>query len=80
MGVDGPGARCIIVIHAWRISDACGFAVPSMEYQEERTQHAEHYGRKTDEEFAEYCEKKEYVGVSLDRLLALPLPTRTDVH
>jgi hypothetical protein len=72
--VDGPSARAIIVIRAQRISDACGFAVPFMEYQQERTQHAEHFGRKSDEEFAAYCEKKDHVGVSLDGLPALPLP------
>ncbi|MEO3975259.1 pyridoxamine 5'-phosphate oxidase family protein [Streptomyces sp. CAU 1734] len=71
---DGPSARAVIVIHARRISDACGFAVPFMEYTGERTQHAEHFGRKSDEEFAAYCEKKEHVGVSLDGLPALPLP------
>ncbi|MFE3828587.1 pyridoxamine 5'-phosphate oxidase family protein [Streptomyces sp. NPDC059092] len=78
---DGPAARAIIVIHARRISDACGFAVPFMEYREERTQHAEHFGRKSDEEFAAYCAKKEYVPVSLDGLPALPmpLPPRTDL-
>ncbi|MFF3324235.1 pyridoxamine 5'-phosphate oxidase family protein [Streptomyces sp. NPDC002889] len=78
--VDGPGARAIIVVRARRISDACGFAVPFMDYQQERTQHAEHLGRKTDEEFAKYCEKKDHVGVSLDGLpaLPLPLPARTD--
>ncbi|MFC9648937.1 MULTISPECIES: pyridoxamine 5'-phosphate oxidase family protein [unclassified Streptomyces] len=71
---DGPGARAIIVIRAERVSDACGFAVPFMEYREERTQHAEHFGRKTDEEFAAYCAKKDHVGVSVDGLPALPLP------
>ncbi|WP_336321589.1 pyridoxamine 5'-phosphate oxidase family protein [Streptomyces lavendofoliae] len=71
---DGPGARAVVVVHARRISDACGFAVPFMDYREERTQHAEHVGRKTDEEFAAYCEKKHHVGVSLDGLPALPLP------
>ncbi|MFE4371991.1 pyridoxamine 5'-phosphate oxidase family protein [Streptomyces sp. NPDC056835] len=71
---DGPGARAVIVIHAQRISDACGFAVPFMDYREERTQHAEHFGRKSDEEFAAYCAKKDHVGVSLDGLPALPLP------
>ncbi|WP_328402703.1 pyridoxamine 5'-phosphate oxidase family protein [Streptomyces sp. NBC_00390] len=78
--VDGPSARAIIVVRAVRISDACGFAVPFMDYREERTQHAEHFGRKTDEEFAAYCEKKEHVAVSLDGLpaLPLPLPARTD--
>ena len=78
---DGPAARAIIVIHAVRIADACGFAVPFMEYREERTQHAEHFGRKSDEEFAAYCAKKEHVPVSLDGLPALPMPMppRTDL-
>jgi predicted pyridoxine 5'-phosphate oxidase superfamily flavin-nucleotide-binding protein len=77
---DGPAARAIIVVHARRISQVCGFAVPFMDYREERTQHAEYFGRKSDEEFAAYCEKKEHIGVSLDGLpgLPLPLPARTD--
>lgn len=45
-----------------------------MEYQGERTLHAEYFGRKTDEEFAAYCEKKEFIGSSVDGLPALPLP------
>lgn len=69
---DGPGARAIILVHARRIADVCGYAVPFMEYQGERTLHAEYFGRKTDEEFGEYCEKK--VAVSLDGLPALPVP------
>ncbi|MFF1958701.1 pyridoxamine 5'-phosphate oxidase family protein [Streptomyces sp. NPDC058220] len=78
---DGPSARAIILIRAQRVSDACGFAVPFLDYREERTQHAEHFGRKSDEEFAAYCEKKDHVGVSLDGLpaLPLPLPPRTDL-
>ncbi|MEV8342658.1 pyridoxamine 5'-phosphate oxidase family protein [Streptomyces niveus] len=77
---DGPSARAIILVTAVRISDSCGFAVPFLEYREERTQHAQHFARKSDEEFAAYCEKKEHVGVSLDGLpaLPLPLPARTD--
>jgi hypothetical protein len=71
---DGPAARAVVVVRAHRISDACGFAVPFMDYREERTQHAEHFARKSDEEFAAYCEKKEHVGTSLDGLPALPLP------
>ncbi len=70
---DGPSARAIIVVRAERIGDSCGFAVPFMDYREERTLHAEHFGRKTDEEFAAYCESG-HVGVSLDGLPALPLP------
>ncbi|OEJ97012.1 pyridoxamine 5'-phosphate oxidase family protein [Streptomyces thermolilacinus] len=78
---DGPSARAIVVVRARRISDSCGFAVPYMDYREERTQHAEYFGRKTDEDFAAYCEKKEFVGRSVDGLpaLPLPLPPRTDV-
>ncbi|MFJ5549029.1 pyridoxamine 5'-phosphate oxidase family protein [Streptomyces sp. NPDC093225] len=72
--VDGPSARAVILVHANRISDSCGYAVPFMGYREERTLHAEYFARKTDEEFAAYCEKKEHIGTSLDGLPALPLP------
>ncbi|MFJ4781335.1 pyridoxamine 5'-phosphate oxidase family protein [Streptomyces sp. NPDC088762] len=71
---DGPAARAIILVRARRIADVCGYAVPLMEYQGERTLHAEYFGRKTDDEFGEYCEKKEFIGTSLDGLPALPLP------
>ncbi|MFD0269527.1 pyridoxamine 5'-phosphate oxidase family protein [Streptomyces sp. NPDC127106] len=71
---DGPGARAVVVVHVLRVSDSCGFAVPFMEYKGERELHAEYFGRQTDEEFAAYCERKEYVGVSVDGLPALPLP------
>ncbi|MCP9959648.1 MULTISPECIES: pyridoxamine 5'-phosphate oxidase family protein [Streptomyces] len=79
-GADGPSARAIVVVRVRRVSDSCGFAVPFLDYREERTQHAEHFARKTDEEFAAYCERKEHVGRSLDGLpaLPLPLPPRTD--
>ncbi|MGW0749452.1 pyridoxamine 5'-phosphate oxidase family protein [Streptomyces sp. NPDC002587] len=73
-GADGPSARAVIVVRALRIADVCGYAVPLMEYQGERTLHSEYFGRKTDEEFAEYCEKKDFIGTSLDGLPALPLP------
>ncbi|MFF8259602.1 pyridoxamine 5'-phosphate oxidase family protein [Streptomyces virginiae] len=71
---DGPGARAIILVRARRIADVCGYAVPFMDYRGERTLHADHLARKTDEEFAEYCEKKEHIATSLDGLPALPLP------
>ncbi|MFG2995697.1 pyridoxamine 5'-phosphate oxidase family protein [Streptomyces sp. NPDC048340] len=73
-GADGPSARAVIVVRARRITDVCGYAVPFMEYQGERTLHAEYFGRKTDEEFAAYCEKKEFIETSIDGLPALPLP------
>ncbi|MEW2587401.1 pyridoxamine 5'-phosphate oxidase family protein [Streptomyces virginiae] len=71
---DGPGARAIILVRARRIADVCGYAVPYMEYRGERTLHADYLARKTDEEFAEYCEKKDHIATSLDGLPALPLP------
>ncbi|WP_457028393.1 pyridoxamine 5'-phosphate oxidase family protein [Kitasatospora sp. P5_F3] len=71
---DGSALRCIVLVHATRVSDSCGFAVPLMEYQEDRTMHAEFFDRKTDEEFAVYCEGKPYIPVSVDGLPALPLP------
>ncbi|MBF9128461.1 pyridoxamine 5'-phosphate oxidase family protein [Plantactinospora sp. S1510] len=71
---DAPGLRAIIVVTAERISDTCGYSIPFMDYREERTLHSDYFGRKTDEEFAAYCERKDHVGVSLDGLPALPLP------
>jgi Pyridoxamine 5'-phosphate oxidase len=71
---DGPGLRAIIVVTAHRISDTCGYAVPFMDYREDRTLHAQYFERKTDAEFAAYCEAKEYNPVSIDGLPALPLP------
>ena len=78
-GADGPGARAIIVIHAVLVSDSCGFAVPYLDYREERTQHAEHFGRKSEAEFAAYCARKPHNGTSIDGLpgIPLPLPERT---
>ena len=71
---DGPGLRAIILVTARRISDSCGFAVPFMDYVEDRDLHARHFGRKSDEEFATYCENKEFNPVSVDGLPALPMP------
>ena len=75
---DGPGVRAIILVRAERVSDSCGYAVPFMDYQQDRPLHAQNFGRKSDEEFAVYCEKKEYNGTSIDGLpaLRLPLPPR----
>lgn len=71
---DAPGVRAIIVVTAGLISDTCGFAVPFMDYREERTLHADYFGRKSDDEFAAYCASKEYNAASIDGLPALPLP------
>jgi hypothetical protein len=71
---DGPGVRAIIVVRAKLISDTCGYAVPFMDYREDRPTHRQFLGRKTDDEFAAYCESKEYNAQSIDGLPALPLP------
>jgi hypothetical protein len=71
---DAPGLRAVIVVTARLVSDSCGFAVPLMDYRAERTLHAEFFGRKSDAEFAAYCEAKEHNGTSIDGLPALPLP------
>lgn len=71
---DGPGLRAVILVHAARVSDSCGFAVPLMDYAGERTLHTDFLGRKTDAEFAAYCAAKEHNRTSLDGLPALPLP------
>jgi hypothetical protein len=73
-GADGPGARAIILVSAVMVSDSCGFAVPFMDYREERTQHAQYFGRKSDTEFAAYCGSKTHNRTSIDGLPALPLP------
>lgn len=76
---DGPAARAIILVEAVMVSDSCGFAVPFMDYREEREQHAQYFGRKSDDEFAAYCASKPHNGASIDGLpgLPLPLPKRT---
>ncbi|HEY2285809.1 MAG TPA: pyridoxamine 5'-phosphate oxidase family protein [Streptosporangiaceae bacterium] len=71
---DGSGVRAVVQVTAELISDTCGFAVPLMDYQGERTLHADYFGRKTDEQFAAYCAAKPHNAVSLDELPALPLP------
>ncbi|MEU6342906.1 pyridoxamine 5'-phosphate oxidase family protein [Streptomyces sp. NPDC046977] len=66
--------RAIIVVTAERISDSCGFAVPYMDFREERDLHTQRFSRETDASFNDYCAAKPHVGTSLDGLPALPLP------
>lgn len=71
---DAAGLRAVVVVTAELVSDSCGFAVPFLEYVDERPLHADYFGRKSDEEFRAYCENKEFNGQSIDGLPALPLP------
>lgn len=71
---DGQGLRAIIVVRAVKVSDSCGYAVPFMDFREDRPLHPEFFGRMSDGEFSAYCERKEHNGASIDGLPALPLP------
>ncbi|WHT15636.1 pyridoxamine 5'-phosphate oxidase family protein [Crossiella sp. CA-258035] len=71
---DGPGLRAVILVAVQRVSDSCGFAVPLLDYRAERTLHAQYFGRRSDTDFAAYCEKVPTNGTSIDGLPALPLP------
>ncbi|MEV7598388.1 pyridoxamine 5'-phosphate oxidase family protein [Kitasatospora sp. NPDC089797] len=73
-GADGSGLRAIVLVHAERVSDSCGYAVPFMDYRADRDLHAQYFDRKDEQEFNAYCERKPYVGTSIDGLPAVPLP------
>ena len=64
-----PGARSIIVATAERISDSCGYSVPVMKYEEERSRLREWAENKTDQELSEYRLQKN--SASIDGLPAL---------
>ncbi|MEU0841829.1 pyridoxamine 5'-phosphate oxidase family protein [Streptomyces sp. NPDC005962] len=69
------GLRAVIVVTADLIRDTCGYAVPFMDYREDRSLHAQRFRREDDEEkLTAYCERKEHVASSLDGLPGLPLP------
>ncbi|WP_280715111.1 pyridoxamine 5'-phosphate oxidase family protein [Kitasatospora sp. MAP5-34] len=72
--VDGAGLRAIVLVHAERVSDSCGYAVPFMDFREDRSLHSEYFERKGEDQFSAYCEGKQYIGSSIDGLPALPLP------
>ncbi|MFE2378094.1 pyridoxamine 5'-phosphate oxidase family protein [Streptomyces sp. NPDC059398] len=68
------GLRAIIVVTAELIRDTCGFAVPYMAYESDRTLHARRFEREDDDSLSGYFEKKEHVATSIDGLPGLPLP------
>ncbi|QLH25148.1 pyridoxamine 5'-phosphate oxidase family protein [Streptomyces sp. Rer75] len=73
--VHAHGLRAVIVVTAELIRDTCGYAVPFMDYREDRTLHAQRFRREDDEEkLTAYCERKDHVASSLDGLPGLPLP------
>ncbi len=67
---DQAGIRSIITCDVDRTSNACGYAVPFMEFSEERTRLSEHWGGKDEDEIAAYwVEKNE---TSIDGIPAVP--------
>ncbi|WP_045875280.1 pyridoxamine 5'-phosphate oxidase family protein [Pseudofrankia sp. DC12] len=69
-----PSVRAVVVVAAEQVSDSCGYKVPNLEYTGDRSTHTGYFGRKTDDEFAAYCAKKDFNAESIDGLPALPLP------
>lgn len=55
---DLPGARAVIVVDVERVSDACGYGVPLMEYAGERDLLAPYFDRKGPDGSAEYRRRK----------------------
>ncbi|MFC9222273.1 pyridoxamine 5'-phosphate oxidase family protein [Streptomyces hygroscopicus] len=72
--VDAHGLRTIIVVTAELIRDTCGYAVPFMDYREDRPLHARRFQREDDESLDRYFQKKEHIASSIDGLPGLPLP------
>nr|WSW70276.1 pyridoxamine 5'-phosphate oxidase family protein [Streptomyces sp. NBC_00995] len=75
-GVDPSrhGLRAIIVVRAELIRDTCGYGVPFMSYDEDRTLHAQRFAREDDASLGAYFAKKEHIATSIDGLPGLPLP------
>lgn len=68
------GLRAIIVVSAELIRDTCGYGVPFMAYDEDRTLHADRFRREDDTSLSAYFGKKDHIATSIDGLPGLPLP------
>jgi Pyridoxamine 5'-phosphate oxidase len=49
-----PGARAVVIVHAERVSDSCGYAVPTYTYEGQRSKLIEWADHRSDDELAEY--------------------------
>ena len=63
------GARSVVLVHAERISDSCGYSVPLYDFVAHRTRLVEWADDKTEDELVEYRIAKN--SVSIDGLPAL---------
>ncbi|MFF4245277.1 pyridoxamine 5'-phosphate oxidase family protein [Streptomyces sp. NPDC001822] len=68
------GLRAVIVVTADLIRDTCGYAVPFMSYDEDRSLHSGRFAREDDESLSRYFESKTDIATSIDGLPGLPLP------
>lgn len=65
-----PGIRSVVVVDVARISETCGYAVPRMDYVEDREVLDLANAKKSDQQLADYRRLKN--SVSLDGLPGLP--------
>lgn len=66
-----PGVRSVILVHVERVADSCGYAVPILRFDEERTKLDEWADRKGLDGIAEY--QRTMNAESIDRLPGLPI-------
>lgn len=66
---DIPGARAVVVVHADRVSDSCGYSVPLYEYAGQRSKLVEWADHRGPEALAAYRAEKN--AASIDGLPAL---------
>ncbi|WP_116998307.1 pyridoxamine 5'-phosphate oxidase family protein [Desertimonas flava] len=65
---DIPGARAVVIVHADRVSDSCGYSVPLYAYQGERTKLRDWAAQRGPEGLVDYRTKKN--SISIDGLPA----------
>ncbi len=68
------GLRAVILVTAELVRDTCGYAVPLMDYREDRALHARRFAREDDASLNAYFQRKEHIATSIDGLPGLPLP------
>lgn len=67
-----PGVRSVIVVHVARVADSCGFGVPILRFEEERSKLDEWARRKGPDGIADYQRQRN--AESIDGLPGLVLP------
>jgi len=65
---DIPGARAVVIVHAERISDSCGYSVPQYSFEGHRSKLVEWAGHRSADELAAYRAEKN--ATSIDGLPA----------